>query len=98
MTFALDPKTGCLQRFHHYDDVLNPSYLAWARGESRLYAAEADFESPGRILSLDFESDGSLSLSGSQPLSGSVACHVRRAAAPFRSLRLIVYELVRRSV
>ena len=76
VTFALDPKTGCLQRFHHYDDVLNPSYLAWARGESRLYAAEADFESPGRILALDFESDGSLSLSGSQPLSGSVACHV----------------------
>jgi 6-phosphogluconolactonase len=76
VTFGLDSKTGCLERFHHYRDVLNPSYLAWARGQSRLYAAEADFEGPGRILALDFEADGSLSLADSQPLSGNVACHV----------------------
>jgi 6-phosphogluconolactonase len=76
VTFALDPNTGCLKRLHHYRDVLNPSYLAWARGESRLYAAEADTEGPGRILALDFKPDGSLSLASSQPLSGKVACHV----------------------
>jgi 6-phosphogluconolactonase len=76
VTFALDLHSGSLQRFHHYSDVLNPSYLAWARGESRLYAAEADFAGPGRIIALDFEPDGSLSLAGSQPLSGSVACHI----------------------
>jgi 6-phosphogluconolactonase len=76
VTFALNSKTGCLERFHHYREVLNPSYLAWAPGESRVYAAEADTDGPGRILALDFEPDGSLSLTGSQPLSGSAACHV----------------------
>lgn len=76
VSFALDAKTGCLEQSHHYRDVLNPSYLAWAPGETRLYAAEADFEGPGRILALDFEADGRLSLADSQPLSGTVACHV----------------------
>ncbi len=76
MTFALESKSGRLERLHHYREVLNPSYLAWAPCESRLYAAEADFDGPGRILALDFENDGSLSLADCQPLSGSVACHV----------------------
>jgi 6-phosphogluconolactonase len=76
VTFALDSKTGCLERFHHYREVLNPSYLAWARGESRVYAAEADTDGQGRVLALDFDSDGSLALASSQPLSGGAACHV----------------------
>lgn len=76
VTFALDANTGGLKRLHDYQDVLNPSYLAWARGETRLYAAETDTEGPGRILALDFGPDGRLSLTTAQPLSGKVACHV----------------------
>lgn len=76
VSLSLEPGTGRLERLHCCRDLLNPSFLTWAKGESRLYAAESDFKNPGRLFAIDFDAGGRLAVAGTAPLNGSVACHV----------------------